>query len=460
MMASASSTATSATTATAATSHRSRQSGGPSSRVKHPRKIGMPQEYSCEELEVLECETTHIHRADLGLDDLVASAQHPDTVARSGVVADATERLAASITKGTGAGDGATGSAAEASSAASHGAFGSSFVAGRRGISQYLHRGALTSAVVSGGRGCSQYLDGGAIARAIAGAVAVGDYDFDEEKDDDGEPLVQVVDNGPNMLARNLVHAPTQKEEMDGFIFRPVPEGSYTRCHFVLQDGQYNLLIEQANKTRSCILAAKRDHKVAHIEFLICKTPGPVLKHSALYLGKLRCSLTGNEFTLYNDGLNPNKMKRAKGNVIKLREELLAVHVGKPTGSDGPLKLSVIIPQLDPMDDRVNIVPIDHRETLLRRFKSKDSSGKVVVLQNKPAEWSTEKKGYVLNFNGRVSMSSVKNFQLVHPNNSEYIVLQFGRTSSVQFALDFSYPLCPYQAFALALCGYTKKFGK
>ncbi|RYY81459.1 hypothetical protein EON63_15360 [archaeon] len=44
---------------------------------------------------------------------------------------------------------------------------------------------------------------------------------------------------------------------------------------------------------------------------------------------------------------------------------------------------------------------------------------------------------YVLNFNGRVTMASVKNFQLVDPEEQNAVVLQFGRVS-----LCMVYDLC------------------
>jgi tubby-related protein 1 len=46
---------------------------------------------------------------------------------------------------------------------------------------------------------------------------------------------------------------------------------------------------------------------------------------------------------------------------------------------------------------------------------------------------------YVLNFSGRVTMASVKNFQLVTPEAHDSIVLQFGRVAKDEFTMDFQW---------------------
>lgn len=44
---------------------------------------------------------------------------------------------------------------------------------------------------------------------------------------------------------------------------------------------------------------------------------------------------------------------------------------------------------------------------------------------------------YVLNFYGRVTMASVKNFQLVSTEDFDRIILQFGRVAREEFTMDF-----------------------
>lgn len=81
----------------------------------------------------------------------------------------------------------------------------------------------------------------------------------------------------------------------------------------------------------------------------------------------------------------------------------------------------------------------------------------VVELHNKTPVWNDDTQSYVLNFHGRVTQASVKNFQLVHDSDPDYIVMQFGRTSEDVFTMDYRYPLCALQAFAIALSSFDGK---
>lgn len=81
----------------------------------------------------------------------------------------------------------------------------------------------------------------------------------------------------------------------------------------------------------------------------------------------------------------------------------------------------------------------------------------VVELHNKTPVWNDETQSYVLNFHGRVTQASVKNFQLIHDSDPDYIVMQFGRTSEDVFTMDYRYPLCAFQAFAIALSSFDGK---
>lgn len=40
---------------------------------------------------------------------------------------------------------------------------------------------------------------------------------------------------------------------------------------------------------------------------------------------------------------------------------------------------------------------------------------------------------------------------------AEYVVLQFGRISEDVFTMDYRYPICPLQAFAIALSSFDSK---
>jgi hypothetical protein len=51
----------------------------------------------------------------------------------------------------------------------------------------------------------------------------------------------------------------------------------------------------------------------------------------------------------------------------------------------------------------------------------------------------------VLDFRGRVTQPSVKNFQLVHESDENYIIMQFGRVAEHEFTMDYQYPMSALQ---------------
>jgi len=89
---------------------------------------------------------------------------------------------------------------------------------------------------------------------------------------------------------------------------------------------------------------------------------------------------------------------------------------------------------------------------LLKRAKANDKD--CFILINKPPRWNDQVGAYVLNFCGRVTMASVKNFQLVHPDDHDTVVLQFGRVGPNMFNMDYRYPLSPMQGY----CARTLNF--
>ena len=48
-------------------------------------------------------------------------------------------------------------------------------------------------------------------------------------------------------------------------------------------------------------------------------------------------------------------------------------------------------------------------------------------MRNKPPKWNDQLAAYCLNFKGRVTQASVKNFQLVSEADPEAVLLQFGK---------------------------------
>jgi hypothetical protein len=82
----------------------------------------------------------------------------------------------------------------------------------------------------------------------------------------------------------------------------------------------------------------------------------------------------------------------------------------------------------------------------------------LMTLQNRPPWWNVELGSFVLNFGGRVSVASVKNFQLCERTDHDTILLQFGRIKGRHaFTMDFQYPLTAVQAFSIAISSLQSK---
>jgi Tub family len=87
-----------------------------------------------------------------------------------------------------------------------------------------------------------------------------------------------------------------------------------------------------------------------------------------------------------------------------------------------------------------------------------DSDFGLLALQNRPPWWNVELGSFVLNFGGRVSVASVKNFQLCERSNQDVIMLQFGRIHGRHsFTMDFRHPLTAVQAFSIAISSLQSK---
>lgn len=98
-------------------------------------------------------------------------------------------------------------------------------------------------------------------------------------------------------------------------------------------------------------------------------------------------------------------------------------------------------------------------------------------MHNKAPMWNENSQVYQLDFGGRVTQESAKNFQIEFKgkqvrhckiNSYEcknvpinyhitFKVMQFGRIDGNAYTLDFQYPFSVLQAFAVALANVTQR---
>lgn len=106
------------------------------------------------------------------------------------------------------------------------------------------------------------------------------------------------------------------------------------------------------------------------------------------------------------------------------------------------------------------------------RDDDEDGKTRPLVLKNKPPRWHEQLQCWCLNFRGRVTVASVKNFQLIAatqpaagaptpsqpaPAEHDKIILQFGKVGKDMFTMDYRYPLSAFQAFAICLSSFDTK---
>nr|XP_015818862.2 tubby-related protein 3 [Nothobranchius furzeri] len=258
--------------------------------------------------------------------------------------------------------------------------------------------------------------------------------------------------------------SPVSVEDLERFALCPAPRDVTIQCR-VTRDRRgmekaiyptYYLHMEKEDGKRVFLMAGRKRKKSKTSNYLISIDPTNLSKETNSYIGKLRSNVLGTKFTVYDGGENPEKKPFIKESE-SLRQELAAIcYETNVLGFNGPRKMTVIIPGMLENDERVSIRPKSELETLLVRHTSGDND-KLVTLVNKSPSWNGQTQSYVLNFHGRVTQASVKNFQIIHPDNEDYIVMQFGRVAEDVFSMDYSFPMCALQAFAITLSCFDGK---
>lgn len=67
----------------------------------------------------------------------------------------------------------------------------------------------------------------------------------------------------------------------------------------------------------------------------------------------------------------------------------------------------------------MDMLALQEQESLLSRWQN-HTLDNLIELHNKAPVWNDDTQSYVLNFHGRVTQASVKNFQIVHDNDRKY----------------------------------------
>uniref|UniRef100_A0AAR2K3Q0 Tubby C-terminal domain-containing protein n=1 Tax=Pygocentrus nattereri TaxID=42514 RepID=A0AAR2K3Q0_PYGNA len=97
---------------------------------------------------------------------------------------------------------------------------------------------------------------------------------------------------------------------------------------------------------------------------------------------------------------------------------------------------------------------IKSRKVCEKEDRGLGNQGFVYIMANKQPLWNEATQVYQLDFGGRVTQESAKNFQIELEGKQ---VMQFGRTDGNAYILDFQHPFSAVQAFAVALANVTQR---
>ncbi|CAL9173614.1 unnamed protein product [Musa hybrid cultivar] len=261
----------------------------------------------------------------------------------------------------------------------------------------------------------------------------------------------------------------------------------------------YHLYLGLNEDDGKFLLAARKCRRPTCTDYLISLDADDMSRTSATYIGKLRSNFLGTKFTIYDaqpphaGAMISRSHSTRGGGSEQISPKVLAgnhpvVHIAyelNVSGSRGPRRMHCVMDSIPASAIKPGGVAPTQIEFLhasldsfpsVPFFRSKSSrieclSGSFsglneekLVLKNKNPRWHAQLQCWCLNFRGRVTVASVKNFQLVASDEigsvsqeQEKVILQFGKVGKDLFTMDYSYPISAFQAFAICLSSFDTK---
>lgn len=269
--------------------------------------------------------------------------------------------------------------------------------------------------------------------------------------------IAPAVDTGTEPVRRAEPQQEVTKLDVSdtrSFLGQPPPKVGLIQCYITREKNgaKYSLFLEE--KDMFLLSSVKRKHNKTS-NYLISLDRDDLNRDSGYFYGKLRANFVGTEFTVFDKGEKPPKEGDTQG--LATRQEIGAVvYERNILGTKGPRKMAVLVPYVDESGKRTVWRPEKEEDGLIARYR-KGNTRDMIILKNKEPSWNEQLRAYVLNFSGRVTMASVKNFQLVDQDNPSKVLMQFGKVDTEKFTLDFQYPISGLQAFGIALSAFDGK---
>ncbi|CAI9776855.1 unnamed protein product [Fraxinus pennsylvanica] len=286
---------------------------------------------------------------------------------------------------------------------------------------------------------------------------------------------------------------------------QPGPRDSLVQC-FIKRNSStqtfylYLSLSQALADDGKFLLAARKYRRATCTDYIISLSADDMSKGSGTYVGKLRSNFLGTKFVVY-DALPPHLgVKMAKSSSTRMvgskqifpgvpASSYPVAHISyelNVMGARGPRRMQCImdaIPASTVKPGGVAPTQMDFHVSSadsfphIPSFRSESNdldkalSGPLdgrrdrsLVLRNKSPRWHEQLQCWCLNFHGRVTVASVKNFQLVASPESGTVgseqgkvILQFGKVGKDVFTMDYLYPISAFQAFAISLSSFDTK---
>lgn len=311
---------------------------------------------------------------------------------------------------------------------------------------------------------------------------------------------------------RDIVKEIVKSPEVSGKLTFPIslkqpgPRDSVLQCFIRRDRGNQTyylyLGINQASTDDGkFLLAARKCRRPTCTDYIISLNYYYVSKGSSTYVGKLRSNFLGTKFTIYDAQPPSNGAKVTKcrsTRLVNMKQVSPRVPAGNypvahisyelnVLGSRGPRRMQCIMDAIparavepggvaptqteflhSSLDGFPSLPFFRSKSTRVENFQPELQSGQskgLLVLRNKAPRWHEQLQCWCLNFNGRVTVASVKNFQLVASPESgvaagqehENVILQFGKVGKDVFTMDYQYPISAFQAFAICLSSFDTK---
>ncbi|KAL6273959.1 hypothetical protein ACE6H2_024651 [Prunus campanulata] len=312
-------------------------------------------------------------------------------------------------------------------------------------------------------------------------------------------------------IVREIVKTPEQCGRLTFPISlkQPGPRQSPIQC-FIRRDREtstfylhYGLVPSEGEKDK-LLLAAKRIRRATSTEFIISLVADDFSRASSTYVGKLRSNFLGTKFTVYDSQppcdavpqTNSRSSRRFHSKQVSPRVPACNYSVGTVCyelnilRTRGPRRMHCAMPSIpvssiqeggtaptptlfsQAYDEHFAPSPCSTEKELVTGYSSTNLSephvqgAEPLVLKNKSPRWHEQLQCWCLNFRGRVTVASVKNFQLVaavvpshnvSAEEQERVILQFGKIGKDIFTVDYRYPLSCFQAFAICLSSFDTK---